>query len=130
MDDDVGQPTKAEDNARNSFRAQQAAVNQLENADELENADKPERAAAVGEYVSLIHYRFARLICDEGHRIKTIATRQHQSIYLLARDVTWLLTATPIWNRALDMCGFLNLFATHLSRLEKPVAIPVIRPAV
>ena len=110
MDDDVGQHITAEDDARDFFRAQQAAAN------ELKNADEPERATAVVEYVGQIHYRFARVICDEGHRIKTIATR-HQSVYLLARDVTWFLTATPMWNRALDMCGFLNLFATYLSHL-------------
>ena len=52
---------------------------------------------------------FHRVICDEGHRLKTISSRQHQSVALLDRQYTWCLTATPMWNRALDYCGYLAL---------------------
>ena len=52
---------------------------------------------------------FHRVICDEGHRLKTISSRQHQSVALLDRQSTWCLTATPMWNRALDYCGYLAL---------------------
>ncbi|KAJ6112271.1 Helicase C-terminal [Penicillium sp. IBT 18751x] len=52
---------------------------------------------------------FQRVICDEGHHVKTISSRQHQSIAKLTRRATWLLTATPRWNKPLDFCGYLSL---------------------
>ena len=45
----------------------------------------------------------------EGHRVKTISTRQHQSVAQLFRRYTWFLTATPMWNKTLDFCGYLSL---------------------
>ncbi|KAJ6190943.1 hypothetical protein N7519_000964 [Penicillium mononematosum] len=37
-------------------------------------------------------------------RLKTISSQQHQSVALLNQQLTWCLTATPLWNRALDYC--------------------------
>lgn len=62
---------------------------------------------------------FCRIICDEGHRLKTIYSRQHQSVALLNLDSTWCITVTPMWNRALDYCGYLALL------WKKKFALPV-----
>jgi SNF2 family DNA or RNA helicase len=52
---------------------------------------------------------FQRVICDEGHRVKTISSRQHQAVARLTRRATWFLTATPMWNKPLDFVGYLSL---------------------
>jgi hypothetical protein len=57
---------------------------------------------------------FQRVICDEGHRVKTISSRQHQSVAKLTRQATWFLTATPMWNKPLDFCGYLSLLWTGM----------------
>ncbi|KAG2421209.1 hypothetical protein HFD88_000825 [Aspergillus terreus] len=51
----------------------------------------------------------ARVVADEAHAIKTIRTRNHQAVALLQADNFWGLTATPIWNRPIDLCGYLVL---------------------
>ncbi|KAJ5765464.1 Helicase C-terminal [Penicillium odoratum] len=65
-------------------------------------------------FLSLLRARYQRVICDEGHRIKTISSRQHQSVAKLSRNVTWFMTATPMWNKPLDFCGYLSLLWTEM----------------
>jgi SNF2 family DNA or RNA helicase len=57
---------------------------------------------------------FQRVICDEGHRVKTISSRQHQAVARLTRRATWFLTATPMWNKPLDFVGYLSLLWTGI----------------
>ncbi|GES64167.1 helicase, C-terminal [Aspergillus terreus] len=52
---------------------------------------------------------FARVICDEGHSVKTIASRAHQAVTALDADHVWFLTATPLFNRITDLCGYVVL---------------------
>ncbi|KAJ5857512.1 Helicase C-terminal [Penicillium solitum] len=63
-------------------------------------------------YTSELCISFHRVICDEGHRVKTISSHQHQSVALLNRRSIWFLTATPMWNKPLDFCGYLSLLWT------------------
>ncbi|KAJ5924231.1 Helicase C-terminal [Penicillium verhagenii] len=65
-------------------------------------------------FLSLLRARLQCAICDEGHRIKTISSRQHQSVAKLSRNVTWFITATPMWNKPLDFCCYLSLLWTEL----------------
>ncbi|CAL5867784.1 uncharacterized protein PFLUO_LOCUS2004 [Penicillium psychrofluorescens] len=60
-----------------------------------------------------------RVVCDEGHRVKTIRTRLHQSVRLLTRRSIWFLTATPMKNRAFDMCGYLALLCSQPNQFSK-----------
>ncbi|KAE8345766.1 hypothetical protein BDV24DRAFT_159100 [Aspergillus arachidicola] len=59
---------------------------------------------------SLLQGKFNRVICDEGHAVKTIRTKVHQSVATLRATYKWFLSATPMPNRVIDICGYLSLF--------------------
>lgn len=89
-----------------------AAVTELgELQEQAASPSSPNKAAAhkPRRFCTKVTASFCRVICDEGHRLKTISSRQHQSVALLDREYTWCVTATPMWNRALDYCGYLAL---------------------
>lgn len=48
---------------------------------------------------------FLCVVCDEDQQVKTIATRQHQSVVHLQHQYNWFLTATTMWNNPSDLCG-------------------------
>ncbi|PYH28338.1 uncharacterized protein BO87DRAFT_284985, partial [Aspergillus neoniger CBS 115656] len=60
-------------------------------------------------YQSCMTGYFDRFIADEAHHVKSIRSRNHQSLALLKVKFKWFLTATPMWNRAIDLCGYLVL---------------------
>ncbi|KAL4958630.1 uncharacterized protein BDV14DRAFT_186345, partial [Aspergillus stella-maris] len=60
-------------------------------------------------YSSSMGGRFVRVVCDEGHAVKTIRSRQHQSVALLQARHLWFLSATPMSNKPTDMLGYLTL---------------------
>lgn len=61
-------------------------------------------------YVSRLKgFKFGRIICDEAHRVKSILSKQHQSIALLEYNAIWFLTATPMSNSFTDLNGPLSL---------------------
>lgn len=74
------------------------------------------KSSILPQFRSCIPHTFARVICDEGHKVKTIASRAHQSIALLERQAIWFITATPMWNRPLDFSGYLSLFEANLAK--------------
>jgi hypothetical protein len=84
------------------------ALAQLQDADSPDE-DQPRRASRARYFATRVKITFARVICDEGHRVKTISSRQHQSVAHLQRHTTWFLTATPMWNKPFDFCGYLSL---------------------
>ncbi|KAL2801512.1 P-loop containing nucleoside triphosphate hydrolase protein, partial [Aspergillus granulosus] len=53
--------------------------------------------------------QFLRVVLDEGHKAKNILSRVHQSIRLLNAKHVWVLTATPMLNQMIDLCGPLAL---------------------
>jgi hypothetical protein len=56
------------------------------------------------------------VVCDEGHAAKTIRTRVHQSVAWLEAKHVWFLTATPLYNWAFNLCGYLAIFYSGLRR--------------
>ncbi|PYH28101.1 uncharacterized protein BO87DRAFT_280875, partial [Aspergillus neoniger CBS 115656] len=60
-------------------------------------------------YRSRMPIHFAHVVCDEGHIIKTIKTRAHQSVRSLNTDSVWFLTATPLVNNTRDIFGYLAI---------------------
>lgn len=60
-------------------------------------------------YDTVMAGRFARVLCDEGHHVKTISTRFHQSVSLLRARHHWIITATPLMNHARDLAGYLAI---------------------
>lgn len=52
---------------------------------------------------------FARVICDEGHKLKNPRTTTWRAVARLEVDCRWLVTATPMVNRDEDLGGLLQL---------------------
>ncbi|RHZ67335.1 uncharacterized protein CDV56_108085 [Aspergillus thermomutatus] len=59
---------------------------------------------------------FGRVVCDEGHAAKTVRTRVHQAVARLEALHVWFLTATPLYNWAFDLCGYLAILYSGLRR--------------
>ncbi|PKX97667.1 uncharacterized protein P174DRAFT_418610 [Aspergillus novofumigatus IBT 16806] len=59
---------------------------------------------------------FGRVVCDEGHAAKTIRTRVRQSVARLEAEHVWFFTATPLYNQAFNLCGYLAIFYSGLRR--------------
>lgn len=53
--------------------------------------------------------KFQRIILDEGHKVKDSRTNLHKSIAGINRVSTWIVSATPMINRASDLTGLLHL---------------------
>lgn len=62
--------------------------------------------------------RFNRVIADKGHACKTISTRAYQAVSLLNITHYWFLSATPMPNRPLDICGYLTIL--YNAKFDKP----------
>jgi hypothetical protein len=58
------------------------------------------------------------IILDECQAVKSIKSRQHQSISQLPRKFLVGLTATPMWNQAVDLFSYFSLLAGNLSIRE------------
>lgn len=59
------------------------------------------------------------MICDEAQRIRNPLTTFFQSVVQLKTNTHWFLTATPMWNRALDVYGYLLMFTKNLTHAEE-----------
>lgn len=86
----------------------EAAIAALARMQELDE-DNTEPKAKSRKYKSTMVGYFHRVVCDEGHAVKTIKSRQHQSVALLLARHIWFLTATPMSNKPTDMLGYLTL---------------------
>ena len=65
-----------------------------------------------GGFSPLHRRRWHRVICDEAHHLRNSRTQAHRGTLSLRRDVTWLMTGTPIQNRKADfysLCALLGL---------------------
>ncbi|KAI1177659.1 P-loop containing nucleoside triphosphate hydrolase protein [Nemania sp. FL0916] len=56
--------------------------------------------------------KFSLVVVDEAHRVKNYKTRNWRSIYLLERQFTVLITATPCTNTLTDLMGLAMLLWT------------------
>jgi len=79
--------------------------------------DKPE---PVGQCRSIFAGRFDRVIADEGHKAKDKHTEAHKAIALLEAPHVWFLTATPMYNKVLDLNGYLEML--YRNEWERPSA--------
>ena len=63
--------------------------------------------------VSIIHRtKWNRVILDEGHHLRNKNTRRFIGVSALERDITWIISGTPIQNRKEDfynLCSILQL---------------------
>ncbi|KAI9764302.1 MAG: hypothetical protein M1839_005968 [Geoglossum umbratile] len=79
---------------------------QVEDSSDDDHDPDPE----LGEGRSAWVGRFARVICDKGHKIKGRKTETWNAVSSLAARYKWVLTATPLVNRITDYTGYLALF--------------------
>ncbi|KAI1284077.1 P-loop containing nucleoside triphosphate hydrolase protein [Xylaria sp. FL0933] len=56
--------------------------------------------------------RFSLVIVDEAHKVKNHKTKNWRSVYLLERQYTFLITATPCLNTLADLFGLARLLWT------------------
>lgn len=62
------------------------------------------------EYSTTLAGRFHRVVLDEGTKVKNPQTLASNMVVLLKAPHRWVLTATPMMNRAIDYIGYLHLF--------------------
>jgi SNF2-related domain len=74
-------------------------------------ADEPpgQLVDAGNEYSTILTDRFERIVLDEGHRVKNPQTLASNLVRLIHPTFTWILTATPVMNRATYYVGYLTL---------------------
>lgn len=85
---------------------------QSDNDEDEDDSHTPATKRKVSiKYESHCSIFWGRVVCDEAQKVKAIRTRMHQSIALLKREFLWFLTATPMRNKVLDMCGYLTMLA-------------------
>ena len=62
-----------------------------------------------------------RIIFDEAHHLRNKNTRNHKGALKLRRDISWLVTGTPIQNRKEDffnLCAVMGLPAGYYTNME------------
>jgi hypothetical protein len=69
--------------------------------------------ATVSEVRSIFAGYFHHVFLDEGHHAKKILTLNFQSVAKLGAQKYYIITATPIVNRAQDLLAPLTLIQTH-----------------
>ena len=57
----------------------------------------------------LFKQHWNRLLCDEAHRLSNPRNMQYRAVAALSRDITWMITATPIVNSVKDIRCLLEL---------------------
>jgi hypothetical protein len=90
----------------------EASVNQVteEPVPLLTSAAEKQRAVRGKQYlVTSVANAFERVICDEGHKVKNPSTHQARAISQLQAKYKWILSATPLINKAVDLLGYLVL---------------------
>ena len=84
------------------------------NEDPDDTANKQPKRKPAKRYLSTCEYLWEHVVLDECQHVKSIRTRQHQSIALLRRNSLIGLTGTPMWNKVVDLFGYFSLLAGGL----------------
>jgi SNF2 family DNA or RNA helicase len=58
---------------------------------------------ALGDNSALHTTKWSRVIYDEGHHLRNSHTTRHAGCAALTADITWIVTGTPIQNKASDL---------------------------
>lgn len=75
-----------------------------------QGAVSQEGKAAVSKF--LLGHKWGLVILDEAHRLKKVTTLSHKFVEMLNTKRIWMLTGTPVANKAIDYYGLLKL-ANH-----------------
>jgi SNF2-related domain len=70
------------------------------------------------EYSTILAGHFHRVVLDEGHKVKNAQTLASNMVMLLKAPYKWILTATPMMNRATDYIGYLHLLWDDEMKLD------------
>lgn len=88
----------------------------------MDSDDSGNPPAASLDYKSLYDGKFARVICDEGHKAKNVFTKNNVAICRLNARHVWFITATPMINKTIDLNGYLTaLFRPEWRKTYDPV---------
>ncbi|WIA10851.1 hypothetical protein OEZ85_011017 [Tetradesmus obliquus] len=115
---------------------QQAAC--LRKFTEAAGAGMPLPVIGILSYTQLSHYQrnplvgsllgcctFGRAVFDEGHMLRNPQSKAHKAALLLKAQHKWVLSGTPLVNKAADAWALLQLLGS--ARTESPPQLAVIR---
>ncbi|KAJ5162212.1 hypothetical protein N7492_007604 [Penicillium capsulatum] len=76
-------------------------------------------------------FRWRQLLCDEAQRVHDPTTTYFQAIIQLCSSTHWFLTATPMWNRAVDIYGYLLMLTKNAKEedFNELESVPLPTPA-
>lgn len=60
-----------------------------------------------------VNVRYKRVILDEAHYVRNPATKAFKSLSCIPREITWIMTATPIFNTHHDMFSYYKLLGVE-----------------
>jgi len=64
-------------------------------------------------------FRWRRVVCDEAHSLANPDSERVKTLQMIQRDITWLLTGTPIQNSVSDFLNLLRLVTTTDKEVSK-----------
>jgi SNF2 family DNA or RNA helicase len=64
---------------------------------------KAERDNAVTDSSVFLKLKFARIVLDEGHKIRNHKTETAEAVFKLEASCRWVLSGTPIQNTEMDL---------------------------
>lgn len=92
------------------------AVDDTATDGDISDSGPGRKAREIKTFDTLAAGWFGRVVANEGHAAKTIRTKVYQSVAQLGADHYWFLTATPMYNRAFDICGYLAILFPAICR--------------
>ncbi|GFF30514.1 hypothetical protein IFM61606_10550 [Aspergillus udagawae] len=85
-----------------------------ENSRVEDEVGSSQKARLGKRFKTLMSGWFGRVVCDEGHAAKTIWTHVHQLVSQLKAEHIWFLIATPLYNRAFNISGYLAILYSSI----------------
>ncbi|KAI9370901.1 hypothetical protein BJX61DRAFT_544160 [Aspergillus egyptiacus] len=117
-DDGIGMNTQDADEKRAINVLADLQDSEFDRGRNLGHGPKAKKPLIIDTVSSRLRGLFARVVADEGHALKQIRTYNHQAVAKLEARTVWFLTATPMSNRALDLCGYLALLWKDAMKLQ------------
>ncbi|ETO25605.1 hypothetical protein RFI_11534 [Reticulomyxa filosa] len=104
----------------NRAGASNATENQTSNANFDNNASESasNNTSKAEKWTGLLHQcHWWRIVIDEGHTLKTVTTKQSQSLMHLKGEHKWVLTATPFQDSIRDISNLMNWIGVKMPPL-------------